>query len=202
MSRRPRATTLAVLTTTLVAVGACTHPTAVLTRLVDARRLAADIRVQFSRAVDQSGVAVLADRDADAATAAKVAAAASDAVGKDVVALRPLLDQLGYAPESKLLESFTMRFDEYRRLESEILSLAVENTNTKAQQLAFGSGREAADAFVSAVEAVAPANARAPSNASVNALVARAVAAVRNIQAIQPRHIAEADDQAMTKMEA
>lgn len=189
----------ALMAATLIASGCARTPT-VLRMVVDARRIAADLHVQFSRAVDESGVAVLADRDADATAAARAAQAAGSAVSKDVNDLRPLLNQLGYTPESMLLQSFEKQFGEYHRLESEILELAVENTNAKAQQLAFGSGREAADAFVSAVDAVAPGN--TSPNPRIDALVARGVAAVRTIQAIQPRHNAEADDAAMTRMEA
>jgi hypothetical protein len=187
------------IVTTLLAMAACRSPRAALTMQVDAQRIAADLHLQFARALDQSGVAVLADRDADATAAAHAAEAASSAVIKDVMDLRPLLDQLGYAPESKLLQSFDTQFGEYRRLESEILSLAVENTNAKAQQLAFGSGREAADAFVREMDAVAKI---VPSNARVDALTARATAAVREIQAVEPRHIAEAGEREMTGMEA
>jgi hypothetical protein len=202
MTGNVRAGAWVLVTATLFSAAACTGTRAALTMLVDARRLAANLHVQFSRAVDQSGQAVLADRDADATAAARAAEAASSAASKDAADLRPLLEQLGYTPESTLLGSFTMRFDEYRRLESEILGLAVENTNAKAQRLAFGSGREAADAFVTAVAAIAPAQATGPSNLRVEIMVARAVAAIREIQAIQARHIAEPDDQAMTQMEA
>ena len=48
---------------------------------------------------------------------------------------------------------FKARFDEYRRLDDEILPLAVENTNVKAQRLSFGPAREAADDFRTSVDA-------------------------------------------------
>lgn len=42
----------------------------------------------------------------------------------------------------------------YEQLDDEALPLAVENTNVKAQRLSFGLGREAADAFRSAIDRI------------------------------------------------
>src|SRR6185436_7666210 len=94
---------------------------------------------------------------------------------------------------------FAKRFADYRELDRRILDLAVENTNLKAQRLAFGPAQEAADAFRDALEAVEPAG---PPNAwQVKALVASAVTTVREIQILQAPHIADADEAVMTRME-
>ena len=175
----------------------CTRA-APLTMLIDAQRQAADLHLQFSQTVEQSSQAVLAESDTDSEAGARAAEASAAAVTKNIARLRTLLDNLGYAPESMLLASFSQRFGEYRQLESEILQLAVQNTNTKAQKLAFGEGREAADAFVASLNAMTSRKASPP---HIELQIARAEAAVREIQAIQPRHIAEADEAAMTKME-
>ena len=92
-----------------------------------------------------------------------------------------------------MLEEFGRRFAEYRALDRSILELAVENTNLKAQRLSFGPAQEAADAFREALEAVAPSQ-PAKGQWRVKALVATAVAAVREIQVLQAPHIAEADE--------
>jgi len=199
MSRHGRALATVALGAAILGAGACSRPThAALTNLVDARRLAADLHVRFSRAVDQSSQAVMAETDVDSSEAAQAAEQATAAVTKDVEALGPLLESLQFANEAALLQSFSMRFGEFRRLVAEILPLAVQNTNIKAQRLAFGPAREAADAVVSALEKISGA---AKSEPRVDALVARAEAAVREIQAIEPRHIAEAEDNTMTRME-
>jgi len=199
MSRHGRALATVALGAAILGAGACSRPThAALTNLVDARRLASDLHVRFSRAVDQSSQAVMAETDVDSSEAAQAAEQATAAVTKDVEALGPLLESLQFANEAALLQSFSMRFGEFRRLVAEILPLAVQNTNIKAQRLAFGPAREAADAVVSALEKISGA---AKSEPRVDALVARAEAAVREIQAIEPRHIAEAEDNTMTRME-
>ncbi len=99
-----------------------------------------------------------------------------------------------------MLDEFGSRFAEYRALDRSILELAVENTNLKAQRLSFGPAQEAADAFRDSLEAVAPL-APAKDTWRAKALVATAVASVREIQVLQAPHIAESDDAAMTRME-
>src|SRR4029077_5016231 len=81
------------------------------------------------------------------------------------------------------------------------LPLAVENTNVKAQRLAFGPAQEAVTAFRQALETAA--RLAIPKNAAAaDALAERATASVLEIQVIEARHIAESDDAAMSKMEA
>ena len=85
--------------------------------------------------------------------AADEARRARQAVEKNVQTLRPMLESLGYRDDLQHLEAFTSRFAEYRQLDDEILSLAVENSNLKAQRLAFGPAQQAAVAFQLSVDA-------------------------------------------------
>ena len=66
--------------------------------------------------------------------------------------------------------------------------------------MSFGPGQEAADAFRDSVESVVPSVAAADTW-HVQALVAIAVATVREIQVLQAPHIADADEAVMTRME-
>jgi hypothetical protein len=106
-----------------------------LTRQVDARRIAADLHVQFTRAADAANRAVMADDDDASATAAREARDATQAVERDLRQLRPLLESLGYGDELRFLATFEERFAEYRKLDEEILPAAsaafepFENTN-------------------------------------------------------------------------
>jgi hypothetical protein len=170
-----------------------------LTELAEARRLAADLRVQFSKAADASNRAVMADTDEASNTFAYEAAQALRDVQGDIWALEPHLRHLGYPNETRLLEEFDKHFAAYLNIDRTVLELAVENTNLKAQRLSFGPAREAADAFRDSVQSIPSAT---PSkDCRVESLVARAVLAVREIQVLQAPHIAEADDAAMTRME-
>jgi hypothetical protein len=183
----------------LVTAGCTGAPDTALERQTESRRLAADLLIQLTKAADAANRAVMADTDDTSTAFAREAEQATAAIEKDVDALRPTLDGLGYTSETRLLDEFAKRFAEYRTLDRNILDLAVENTNLKAQRLSFGPARQAADGFRDALNALAPAS---PQDAwRVEALAAMAVARVREIQVLQAPHIAEADDAAMTDLE-
>jgi hypothetical protein len=171
-----------------------------LERLSEARRLSADLLVQFTRVADAGNRAVMADTDEASAAFASEARQVTQKVQQDVEALGPPLMALGYSAEARLLEEFGSRFTEYRALDETILGLAVENTNLKAQRLSFGPAQQAADAFS---DALATVTRSVPSKdpGRVEALAAMAVAAVRQIQVLQAPHIAEPDDASMTRIE-
>jgi hypothetical protein len=200
---RPRAfASLAVALITLGGAVGCTAPTppdAALQRLLDASKLAADLLVQFTKAGDAANRAVMADTDESSVAFAREANQATETVEKDSSALRPLLIALQYSNELRLLDEFDQRFAEYRKLDRSVLDLAVENTNLKAQRLSFVPALESADALQHSLDALVPAT--QADTWRVTALAATAVAAVREIQALQAPHIAESDDAAMTRIE-
>ncbi len=170
-----------------------------LQRVATARELAADLTVQFTMASDAANRAVMADTDEASVEFAKESRDATSAVQKDVEQLRATLKTLGYDPEDMLLTAFAGNFAEYRKLDDSVLGLAVENTNLKAQRLAFGPAQDAANAFRDALKGLAPANAGDAWH--VDALSATAVMTVREIQVLQGPHIADADEAVMTRME-
>jgi hypothetical protein len=183
-----------------VAAGCIKAPETALERLMEARRLGADLLVQLTKAADASNRAVMADTDEASVKFAREAEQATQAVQTDTDALRPILQGLDYSDEARLLEEFSNRFGEYRALDRSILELAVENTNLKAQRISFGPAEEAADAFRDSLSAVAHSES-AKDSWRVEALVATAVADVRDIQVMQAPHIAEPEEAAMSRME-
>jgi hypothetical protein len=172
----------------------------VLQRMSETQKLATELQLQFTRAADATHLAVMADTDEASAEFAGQATEKSHAVEKDAAALRPLLVGLMYSDEVTLLDEFDKRFAEYRKLDRTILELSVENTNLKAQRLSFGPAQEAADAFHSSLEAIVD-GAGAGDAWQIGALAWKALAAVRDIQALEARHIAEPADDAMTRLE-
>jgi len=202
-SRRTRAIVgcwIAAAVFTGAASGCIDAPESVLERLWEARHLAANLHVQFTKAADASNRAVMADTDEASVAFAREAEQMTRAVQRDADALGPILRGLEYSNEARLLEEFGSRFAEYRALDRDVLGLAVENTNLKAQRLSFGAAQEAADAFRDALEDVTPSD-PAKDTWRVKALVATALADVREIQVLQAPHIAETGDEAMTRME-
>jgi len=171
-----------------------------LEQLVEARRLAADLLVQFTKVVESGDRAVMADTDEASIASSRETEQTTQLVHRDADALKPVLAGLGYSQEARLLEDFQQRFSEFRALDTTILGLAVENTNLKAQRLSFGSAQQAADAFRDALEPITRSvPAQAPWRAA--ALAATAVAAVREIQVLQAPHIAEPEDAVMASLE-
>jgi hypothetical protein len=193
---------LTALAFTFSVAGACRNATDVnvtLERVSEARALAANLLIQFTKSADAANRAVMADTDEASVAFAKEAGLAADAVQKDVDALKALLQLLGYSDEQRLLGEFTGRYAQYRELDRRILDLAVENTNLKAQRLAFGPAQEAANAFRDALKAAT--SAAGKDAWRVEALALTAVTTVREIQVLQAPHIADADEAVMTRME-
>ena len=172
----------------------------VLTQQVEARKLASNLRVQFGKGADASNRAVMEVTDEASSAAAREAEQAAQVVERDIEALERLLQTLAYSNDIQHLDAFKACFSRYRALDAEILPLAVENTNVKAQRLSFGPSREAANAFRQSLEAAARSTAAA-TTCCAEALVAKATAALLEVQVIQARHIAESDDGAMSQME-
>ena len=183
----------------MTATGCLDGSTLVLNQQAEAHRIAADLRVQFSQAADASNRAVMADTDESSSAAANEAEQTTRAVERDVEALRPILQSLTFRDELRQLDSFKALFAQYRALDADILPLAVENTNIKAQRLSFGPAQDAVNLFRASLDA-APRRSSAKNDGEV--LVARATAAVLEIQVIQARHIAESSEDAMSRMEA
>lgn len=200
MTRRDVATGSAVCAVLLVLTGAigCTSRPSVLTRQAEARQLAARLHLEFSQANEAANRAVMADTEYASAQAAQESERASASAVKTTDALRPVLESLTYNDESNRLARFIQKFDEYRRLDAEVLPLAAENTNLKAQRLSFEAGQTAADGLFTAIAAAS--GARPSAETAVQ--IAECRAAVLSIQVIQARHIAEADDTVMNGLEA
>jgi hypothetical protein len=171
-----------------------------LERVTEARRLSAEILIEFTKTADAANRAVMATTDKESADFAREAEQAAQDVRRAADQLAMILVTLRYADEGRLLGEFNTRYSEYQALERTILELAVENSNLKAQHLSFGPVLKEADAFRESLE---PLSRSAPKAEEwhVKALVADALSAVREIQVMQAPHIAEADDQAMTRIE-
>ena len=175
-------------------------PATVQAELGEARRLAADVRVQFNKASDASNRAVMADTDEASVAFAHEAEQDSATIEHDLAALTSLLNALGVQTEAQILDRFKKQFASYRTVDREVLTLAVENTNLKAQRLSFGAERDAADRFKTALGQLLPSLA-ASEHCRADGLVASAVLSMRELQLLQGPHIAASDDAAMTAIE-
>jgi hypothetical protein len=192
-----RGVRLAVAAAVVMMTAACNQAQPVLRELMDARRLVGELRAAFLQASEASNRAVLADTDDVSAAAAKEAAEARTVVGGRVAALEGVVASLGYASEADMLGRFKARFAEYEKLDGEILGLAVENTNLKAQRLTFGAMREMADEISAELLAVGGPAASADVEGPMQAIRAD----VYELLFLDARHNAEAEEKAMLQIE-
>ena len=165
-----------------------------------ARSLAAALRIDLHRSAEAAQSAVMADDDESAAAAVHEAEEATAAIERNLEALGPILAGLRFADEERLLQEFSQCLAKSREVDGTLLVLAVGNTNVKAQRLAFGPAREAADAFRDRLaDALRSARGRDATRAEL--LAARAELGVREIEVLEASHIPEPEDAAMTRLE-
>lgn len=181
----------------LLCVTACSErDVPVLTRILEAQRISAELLLQFGEAGDAANRAVMADTDEASKAAAAEAEQHNKAIAAGVDALTPILQELSLSDEAKLLQQFRDAYARYRQLDGEILTLAVENTNLKAQRLSFGEAHDAANSLRAALEPIMKSD-----DMRARALATSAVLAVREIEVLQAPHIAAADDAVMLELE-
>ena len=89
--------------------------------------------------------AVMAIGDEESETFANQAREATVRVEQGRRELAELFERGGTGHEKELLEQFSKAFTEFQRIDNDLLSLAVRNTNLKASRLAFGPAAAALD---------------------------------------------------------
>lgn len=131
----------------LVFAGCITKPA--LTERREARRLASELSTALSQMAQATNRAVMATDGATAGAAVNDAKQAGTLVSREIDALRPRLESLGYPDDLEALNDFATRFDEYQRSTSDVWSLIGERTqvgqlslqNSDARVLALMLGR-------------------------------------------------------------
>lgn len=159
--------------------------------LVRKVRLASDMRADLYAAAEAEKSAVLADTDQASGAFAEAARTAAGRVAANLELLRQAAGSDGAdAAEEAGLRDFATAFDEYRKVDEEVLDLAVQNTNLKALALSFG---EAQRALADMERALAPLADEAPAQ--------RALAEALRIQALHAPHIMEKTEARMDELE-
>lgn len=157
---------------------------AIITRKV---HLVADMRADLYAAAESEKSAVLAETDQ---ASRDFAAAAVAAVGRVTAGLAVFKELGGDPAEMALVRDFADTFAEYRKVDEQVLTLAVQNTNLKALALSFGPA-EAALADLERTLAPLPDDARAQ----------RALANAWRIQSLHAPHIMEKTEKRMDALE-
>ncbi len=160
------------------------------------------MRVALASASEAEKSAVLAITDEDSQTFADQARAASAVVEQGRQELGELLQTGGTESERDLLGEFSQAFADFRRIDDDLLVLAVKNTNLKAYGLAYGPAADALKEMNDALSRLVPASVDSPERSKVILLAFNAEIAALRVQTMFPPHIAEERDEKMDQMEA
>ena len=162
------------------------------------------MRAALASASEAEKSAVMATTDQDSQTFANQARTATATLRQERERLSELLVAGGSPRQQELLAQFSKTFADLERVDRNLLALAVQNTNLKAYQLAFGPAgealQEADDSLSHLVTERAEAN--SPEDKQVILLVDDARISALRIQTLLPPHIAEESDQKMDELEA
>ncbi len=160
------------------------------------------MQLDLASASEAEKSAVLAITDQDSQTYADQARAASSQVAQEQHDLRALLANGGSPREQDLLSQFSKVFDDLQRVDNQVLSLAVKNTNLKAYSLLFGPAADAQAQMDAALARVLTKYADSADAKQVLPLAYGARLGLLRIQAMLAPHIAEESDAKMDQMEA
>lgn len=182
--------------------GNATTMNTVYEKVLEKKKVLAQMRIHLLQSVDMEKSAVMALGDQESLAYAEQSRAASTAVSQDLASYRQLVASLPMPNEQKLLDEFATCWTELGKLDQVILHLAVENTNLKAIALSREQGTNAIQRLEQAVDAVRAAAAGEASESRVDGLTARIVIATLKVFNLHGPHILEADNGGMDQLEA
>jgi hypothetical protein len=160
------------------------------------------MRLALASASEAEKSAVMAITDEDSQKYADQARAATAELERESKELGDLLQTGGTPNEKELLAQFSKVFADFQHIDSDLLVLAVKNTNLKAYSLAFGPAAAALQEMDTALSRVVAKSAAAPEARNIALLAFGAQTAALRVEALLAPHIAEESDQKMDEMEA
>ena len=159
------------------------------------------MRINLLKSTDLEKGAVMAITDEESRTLAEQSRKSADAVERDYDELKVLIDAAKIDKEIKLMKEFNDNWSNFRMIDRELLSLAVENTNIKAANLSYTSAAQA----LANIERLLSELMDVPKSDRERALMARlvyqAVTAAFMIYSLEAPHINEAEDKKMDELE-
>jgi hypothetical protein len=146
--------------------------------------------------------AVMADTDEASHASAQQSEQTSEALEKARRSLSHLLGEEKSPRETEAFDRFSSCWGKLRKIDSEILPLAVQNTNLKAFRLSFGPAREAIGRMETALDRLTDSSGASPDASRISTLASKAILDTYKIYALQAPHIAATSDAEMDNMEA
>jgi len=163
--------------------------------------LVSSIEVALARGSVAEKSAVLAATDQESQKYADQARATALEVDRKRQDLAKLLDTGGTQREKELLAQFSQSFADLRRVDDEVLELAVRGTNLKAYDLLFGPAAAALGEMNRSLDRIAAGAGGGPDGRQVVVLALGAETAIQRIQILLAPHIATESDPKMDELE-
>lgn len=169
---------------------------------INKTRLVADMRANLLASAEAEKSAVMAETDAASEAFAADARRAADAVEAGRNKLGELIAVAARREEEQRLRDFSTCWGTYREIDDEILRLAVENTNLKAQRLSFVQAPAALARMQAALDHLVADSGTSVEAAAIATRAYQVMPAALKIHALEGRHIAEPSDAEMDQIDA
>lgn len=159
------------------------------------------MRINLIKSTDLEKGAVMAITDEESQALAEQSRKSADAVERDYHELKGLIDAAKIDKEMKLLKEFSDNWNNFRVIDKELLSLAVENTNIKAANLSYTAAAQAIANFERLLSELMDIPTSDGERAQMAKLAYQAATAAFMIYSLEAPHINEAQDIKMDELE-
>jgi len=163
--------------------------------------LLSTMRIHFLEAIEAEKNAVLAITDEASKGFAAQARQAADGVESSRKEIESIIYQEKLPQETEMINEFNSCWAHYRKLDENILDLAIQNTNLKAQKISATQCAQELARFEENLNRLIRQNTHGSQCNEAVMLSYEALTAGLKILALHKPHIEEADDQEMDKIE-
>lgn len=164
-------------------------------------QIVSSLRIHLLEAIEAEKNAVLAITDEASKTYADEARSASNKVENARRDLAAIIQQTGTSKEQETVAEFNSCWIEFRKLDEEILELATQNSNLKAQKLSSTQFYREVAAFEKSLRTLIQHDMRDNRPGFITVHSYESITAILQLFALHKAHIEEPDDQEMDRIE-
>ncbi len=172
-----------------------------LEEAAEKQRLVGAMQVNLLAATEAEKSAVMAATDEASRGFADDSRRAAAELERDRVEVARLIEAGGPVGAQASSREFGACWERHQALDREILGLAVENTNLRAQRLSFGSAGAALDRMQRSLEEIVTASEKSAEAATIGRAAFSAIASARKLHFLEGPHIVEAREAEMDRIE-
>ena len=164
-------------------------------------QIVSSLRIHLLEAIEAEKNAVLAITDEASKTHADEARDASNKVENARRDLAAIIQQAGTSKEQETVAEFNSCWIEFRKLDEEILELATQNSNLKAQKLSSTRFYREVAAFEKSLRTLIQQDMQNNHPGFISVHSYESIIAILEVFALHKKHIEEPDDQEMNRIE-